>query len=369
MSQPRDPHAGHDHDHDHDHGHGHGHDHGHSHDHGHDHAHAPAAAAKAKPAAKAHSHDHRHGHGLSHGHGHGHGHGHHHGSSNETRLRWALIITAVFCVVEVVGGVISGSLALIADAVHMLTDAGSLLLALVALRIAKKPADALFSYGRARYEVLAAFVNGLALLVLSGWIVVESIQRLIVPEPVIGSTMLLVALLGFAANLVSFLVLRDGEDSLNLRGAMLHVLGDLLGSAAAAAAAVAIMLTGWTPIDPILSGFVALLILKGGWRVTRESAHILLEGAPHDLDAETVALDLAASVPGVTGIHHLHAWSLTDKHPVMTMHAVLAEGTDRDAALSAIQQRLHARYGDVHATVQIEQVACAGGGCGGVTPH
>jgi len=327
MGQHHD-HAGHDHDH---------------HDHGHDHAaHAP----------KAHKHDHGHGH-----------HHHHHGSSNETRLTWALAITATFMVVEVIGGWISGSLALIADAVHMLTDAASLALALVALRIAKRPADALFSYGQVRYEVLAAFVNGLALLLLSGWIVFESIQRLLAPAPVIGSTMLLIAVLGFVANLVSFLVLRDGEDTLNLRGAMLHVLGDLLGSAAAIAAALVILATGWTPIDPILSAFVAVLILKGGWRVTRESAHILLEGAPRDLDTGALAHDLAASVPGVTGIHHLHAWSLTDKRPVMTLHAVLDEGTDRDTALGAIQQRLKAQFGDVHATVQIEQVACAGDGC------
>ncbi len=326
----------------------HGHDHGHGdHDH-HDHDHQPAKAKKA------------HGHG--HSHGHSHGHGHHHGSGNETRLSWALAITALFMIVEVGGGLISGSLALIADAVHMLTDSASLLLALFALRIARRPADAMFSYGRARYEVLAAFVNGIALLALSGWIIAESIQRLITPQPVEGQTMLLIAALGFAANLLTFLILRDGEDSLNLRGAMLHVLSDLLGSAAAMAAAVVIILTGWVPIDPILSVFVAVLILRGGWNVTRESAHILLEAAPRDLDTELLALDLAASVPGVTGIHHLHAWSLSDKHPVMTMHAVLAEGTDRDIALGAIQERLKIRFGEVHATVQIEQVPC-GDGC------
>ena len=266
-------------------------------------------------------------------------------------------------VVEVVGGWVSGSLALIADAVHMLTDAASLALALIALRIAKRPADALFSYGQVRYEVLAAFVNGLALLGLSAWIVIESVQRLLTPAPVVAGTMLTIAALGFVANLVSFLVLREGEDTLNLRGAMLHVLGDLLGSAAAMAAALVILATGWTPVDPILSAFVALLIVRGGWRVTRESAHILLEGAPRDLDTGALAHDLAASVPGVAGIHHLHAWSLTDKRPVMTLHAVLDEGTDRDVALGAIQQRLKAQFGDVHATVQIERVACGGGDC------
>jgi cobalt-zinc-cadmium efflux system protein len=315
-----------------------------------------------------HDHDHDHGHTHDHGHGHGHAHHHHHGSSSQTRLSWALAITASFMVVELAGGWISGSLALIADAIHMLTDAASLALALVALRVAQRPASALFSYGQARYEVLAAFVNGLALLGLSAWIVVESVQRLLAPAPVIGTTMLVIAVLGFLANLAAFFVLRDGEDTLNMRGALLHVLGDLLGSAAAIAAALVILATGWTPVDPILSAFVALLILRGGWRVTRESAHILLEGAPADLDAERIADDLASAVPGVAGIHHLHAWSLTDRRPVMTMHAVLADGTDRDVALYAIQARLKARYGDVHATVQIERQTCDDG-CGGSAVH
>lgn len=265
--------------------------------------------------------------------------------------------------VEAIGGFIAGSLALVADAVHMLTDAASLLLALLALRYAKRPADALFSYGRARYEVLAAFVNGLALLLLSGWIIVESVQRLLSPEAVDGKVMLIVAGLGFAANLVSFLVLRDGEDSMNMRGAVLHVLGDLLGSAAAMVAAVIILFSGWTAIDPILSAVVAALILRGGWQITRQSAHILLEGAPSDFDDQRLQADLAANVPGVTGIHHLHCWSLTDARPILTLHAVLAEGTDRDRALDAIQQRLRDEFGVAHATVQLEREACAGHDC------
>ncbi|GAC1628489.1 MAG: cation diffusion facilitator family transporter [Nevskia sp.] len=342
---------------------------------GHDHAHAghvghdPGRATPARdPGACAddHAHGHDHGHG---GHGH-HGHHHHHGSSNEARLRWALIITAVFMLVEAIGGYIAGSLALVADAVHMLTDAASLLLALFALRFAQRPADALFSYGRARYEVLAAFVNGLALLLLSGWIIAESTQRLIAPEPVQGKVMLIVAALGFAANFVSFLVLRDGSDSMNMRGAILHVLGDLLGSAAAMVAAVLILYTGWTPIDPILSAIVAALILRGGWRITRQSAHILLEGTPDGFDDETVAADLAIHIAGVTGIHHLHAWSLTDQKPMLTMHAVLSDGTDRDVALEAIQARLREKFGVAHATVQIEREACAGHDChDSVRPH
>ena len=265
--------------------------------------------------------------------------------------------------VEAIGGTLAGSLALVADAVHMLTDAASLLLALFALRFAKRPADALFSYGRARYEVLAAFVNGLALLLLSGWIIVESVQRLLAPQPIQGEMMLIVAALGFTANLISFLVLRDGSDSMNMRGALLHVIGDLLGSGAAMVAAALIIATGWTPIDPILSAIVAGLILKGGWQITRQSAHILLEGTPDGLDHQTLASDLSAHVSGVTGIHHLHAWSLTDEKPMLTMHAVLREGADRDHALDAIQTRLREKFGVAHATVQIEREACAGDDC------
>ena len=348
MASPSQDHA-HDHD-DHAHeGHGHaGHDHGHG-DHGH------RAPAKSVTAAAKHEH-----------HGHGHGHHHDHRGSSEGKLRIALGITAVFTLVELIGGFIAGSLALVADSVHMLTDAASLLLALLALQVARRPADARFSYGRGRYEVLAAFVNGLALLVLSGWIIVEAVQRLIHPETVHAQTMLVVAGLGFVANLVTFLVLRERDDhahNLNMRGAVLHVLSDLLGSAAAMVAAVLIMVSGVQALDPALSAVVAALILKGGWRVTRESAHILLEGTPQDVDAADLATDLTASIDGVTGIHHLHAWSLTDRRPAMTMHAVLAAGTDRDQALAAIQARLRQRFGEVHATVQIEQAACASDGC------
>jgi cobalt-zinc-cadmium efflux system protein len=327
------------------------HDHDHDHDHGHDH----------KPG---HGHDHK-----DHDHG---GHNHIH-TTNETRLRIALAITLLFMVVEVVGGLVAGSLALIADAVHMLTDGASLLLALFALRAGRRPADATYSYGHHRYEVLAAFVNGLALLGLSGWIVVESVLRLWHPEPVLAKTMFIVATLGFAANLVSFLVLRDGEESLNMRGAVIHVMGDLLGSAAAMVAAVAIYFTSWTPIDPVLSAFVALLILRGGWRITRQSARILLEGAPSGLDPAEVTAHLLKEVPALRGVHHLHIWSLTDARPMMTLHAQLDDSADADATLRTISKQLAEQFGVVHVTVQIEQADCADPvlehGCHGHAKH
>ena len=326
-------------------GHAHDHDHDPNHDHGH-HDHAPA-----RPALKnQHHHDH-------HGHDH-HGH-HHHGSANENRLRIALIITATFMLVEAVGGFVAGSLALVADAAHMLTDAASLLLALFAQRVARRPADLAYSYGRQRYEVLAAFVNGLALLAISTWIVIESARRLMQPQSVQSHTMLVIAVIGLLANLGSFLVLRDGsEDSINVRGAVLHVLSDMLGSAAAIVAALVIMGSGFTPIDPLLSALVAVLIVRGGWRITRQSAHILLEGAPADLQMPAVSADLVGSIAGVRDIHHMHIWSLTDERPIMTLHAVIDDGANQDAALAAIQTRLRDNFGVAHATVQIERANC-----------
>ncbi|WP_029922337.1 cation diffusion facilitator family transporter [Nevskia soli] len=316
-------------------------DHAHDHDHDHDHGHAH------KPGKK-----------KGHDHGHGHHHGHAHGSSNERRLTWALILVGVFMVVEVVGGILAHSLALIADAGHMLTDSASLVLALFALRVGRRPADETYSYGRQRYEVLAAFVNGLVLLALSVWILIESARRLFEPQTVQGPVMLVVAGVGLLANIATFLILRDGEDNLNMRSAVLHVLGDLLASVAAMVAALVIIYTHWMPIDPLLSALVSLLILRGGWRVTRESAHILLEGTPPGIEIEEVSADVIAQVPGVSGVHHLHVWSLTDAKPMMTLHAVIAEETNQDTVLAAIQKRLSERFGVVHATVQIERGGC-----------
>ena len=334
------------------HEHKHGHDHGHGHEHEAEHQHGHATRG---------GHDHAEHSGHDH-HGHDHGHHHHGRGSSEARLSWALGITAVFMAVEAIGGFIAGSLALLADATHMLTDAASLVLALMALRVAKRPADDVYSYGHHRYEVLAAFVNGLALLALSAWIVVEAVHRLLAPQAVQGKVMLLVAGLGLAANLAGFLVLRGSHDhGLNMRSAVLHVFSDLLGSAAAMVAAGVILYSGWTPIDPLLSILVSVLILLGGWRITRQSAHILLEGVPPGFDVAEVGADVSHHVPGVSGVHHVHVWSLTDAKPMMTLHAVLEEGADRDAALPAIQARLRERFGVAHATVQIERAGCGPG--------
>jgi cobalt-zinc-cadmium efflux system protein len=271
-------------------------------------------------------------------------------------VRLALVLTAGFMLVEVAGGILSGSLALLADAGHMLTDTGALALALYALRMSARPATPQRSFGHHRHQVLAAFINGGVLIGVAAWIVIEAVRRLASPEPVLGGPMLAVAGAGLAVNVIAYLVLHGGSrGNLNLEGASLHVLSDLLGSVAAIAAAGVILITGWTPIDPILSVLVALLILRGAWRLAGRSWHVLMEGAPPGFDVARLRGDLIAAVPGVTDIHHVHAWSLTPERPLITLHARIAPGADHDAVLAALQQVLSQRFGFGHATIQVER--------------
>lgn len=312
--------------------------------------------------------EHHAAHGHSHGTGHSHDHAHDHGNASETRLRWAFAIIVTFMGVEAVGGVLAHSLALIADAGHMFADAGALALSIAALRMSRRPANHRYSYGHERYQVLAAFVNGLTLLLLSVWIVYEAVLRLLAPEIVAGWTMLIVATLGLAANVAAFLVL-SGTGGLNERGALAHVFGDLLGSAAAMAAAVVILASGWMPVDPLLSILVSLLILRSGWRITRESAHVLLEGTPEGFDVSRVEVELVGQVPGVCGVHHVHAWSLNGEQPMLTLHAEIEDGFDRHVILGAIHQRLSDRLGVSHVTVQIEEGHCVQASCADPALH
>jgi cobalt-zinc-cadmium efflux system protein len=310
-----------------------------------------------------------------HGPGHGHDHDHHrlehdthhrraHGSgASETALLWALWITAGFMIAEAIGGWIAGSLALMADAAHMLADAGALAMSYAAVRAASRPASELMSYGHHRWQVLAAFVNGLALLVLSVWIVIEAAHRLMAPAVIQPQIMMAVAGLGVVANLVSYFALSRGERTLNVRSALLHVAADVLGNIGALLAGLLIFLAHWTPIDPILSLITALLIVRGGYRVTRESAHILLEGTPAAFDAAAVEQQIKAAVPTVAAVHHVHVWSLTDERPMMTLHVVLRAGADPTACLAGVQGVLRAQLNIVHATVQIETAPC-GDDCG-----
>lgn len=277
------------------------------------------------------------------------------------RLGLALVLTATFALVELVGGLISGSLALIADAGHMVTDAMALALAWMAARVAARPADSRRSYGYHRFQIVAALVNGLTLIVIVGWILLEALERLMTPVEVTADVMLVIAAVGLAVNVVVFLVLHGGSrHNLNLHGALLHVLGDLLGSVAAIVAGVVILGTGWMPIDPLLSLVVAALILRSAWSLVKRSAHILLEGTPEWLDVTAMRRELADALPAVRDVHHLHVWSLTPARLMATMHVTLAQRSgDPTAVIRELKRRLRRDYGIDHSTIEIEYEDCA----------
>jgi len=287
--------------------------------------------------------------------------GHNHNRGNVRRIKVALFLTGTFMLVEVVGGILSGSLALLADAGHMLTDTMALALAVLAFRVSERPADAKRSFGYQRFQILAAFVNGLSLLAIVGWILFEAVSRLIDPPAVIGSTMLVVATAGLAVNIVAFAILHGGDqENLNIRGAALHVLGDLLGSLAAIVAALIIIYTGWMPIDPILSVLVAGLIFRSAWQLVRRSAHILLEGAPEWLDIDDMQDKIVTAVPAVSEIHHVHVWGLTPQHLMLTMHVVLAEATDDSTSIvREVKRSLNEHFAIAHSTIEVEFQDCA----------
>ncbi|HUV33090.1 MAG TPA: cation diffusion facilitator family transporter [Devosiaceae bacterium] len=290
-----------------------------------------------------------------------HDHSHAHATSaTGPRLGLAALLTGGFMLAEIAGGVLSGSLALIADAGHMVTDFAALALAWFAARLAVRPADWKRTYGFDRFSVLVAFVNGIALFVIAGLIVVEAARRLFEPVEVAGPLMLVVAAAGLGVNIAAFLILRGADQrNLNVRGAAIHVMGDLLGSLAAILAAVIIVFTGWSMADPLLSAAVAVLIVRSAWIVVRDAAAILLEAAPADFDSRRIAADLVANVPGVEGIHHVHAWSISEQRPMLTLHARAAAGPRPEAVAAAVKQRLRDHFGIGHATVEVEFHDCA----------
>jgi cobalt-zinc-cadmium efflux system protein len=270
-----------------------------------------------------------------------------------------MLLTGGFMAVEVAGGFLSGSLALLADAGHMLTDAAALFFAWLAFRLARRPADPRRSYGYHRFQILAAFLNGVVLIAIVAWIAIEAVQRLRAPVEILGPVMLAVAGLGLVVNLICFAILHGGSrENLNMRGALLHVFGDLLGSLAAIVAAVVIIASGWTPIDPLLSMLVALLILRSAWLLVRQSAHVLLEGTPAEIDVPQLKNALVESVAEVDDVHHVHIWTLASGKLVMTLHAHVCEGADAEAALRTILSVCRERFGVTHVTVQIEHGPC-----------
>ena len=277
----------------------------------------------------------------------------HRGESRATlRALWiALLLTGSFAIVEAVGGWLAGSLALISDAGHMVTDAASFVVALIAAAMTARPPSRRASYGYARAEVLAAFVNALAMLALIVWIAVEAVHRLLLPTPVSGPTVMVVAAAGLAVNLVVAWMLSRGARGINARGALLHVFGDLLGSVAALIAGAVVYRTGWTPIDPILSLVVALLILRSTLALLKESTGVLMEGVPAHLSYDAVGRALAA-LPGVSGVHDLHVWHMSAERVALSAHLTLVDGAAWPRSLAAAQRMLAQDYGIDHVTLQ-----------------
>jgi cobalt-zinc-cadmium efflux system protein len=296
---------------------------------------------------------------------HAHDHDHHHAhGADSRRLGWALVVTAGFMVLEVAGGWLAGSLALLADAGHMLTDTAALLLAWVAARLAEQPAGPGRTYGYHRAQVLAAFVNALALFVVVAWIGYEALQRLHEPRPVAGGTMLGIAVAGLAANLLVYYLLEHGAKSnLNVNAARLHVFGDMLGSIGAAIAAVVILATGWTPIDPILSVLMAVLIVRSAWHTLRDSTHILMENTPENVDLAALRAALMTAVPGIRDVHDVHCWSLTSGQTMLSLHVALGRNADAEAVLNHAKRVLAEDFDVAHSALQIERGDCPDEAC------
>lgn len=286
----------------------------------------------------------------------------HHDRTGTRRLGIALWLTAGFMVAEAAGGYLAGSLALLADAGHMLTDTAALAMAFLAARLSARPADARRSYGYERVRVLAALVNSLALLALVAWLLIEAVQRLFAPQSVNAPLMLVIAVLGAVLNLGVAYLLHQGpghDHDINLSAAYAHVLSDLAGSLAATVAAILILLTGWTRADPLLSLFIAALIARMALRLLRRSAHILMEGTPEGIDTRRLAEGLGREVSGIDDVHHVHAWSLGSSHVLVTLHARLSPGHPADRALGDIKAWLLRHYAVRHSTIQLEEGRCA----------
>ncbi|WP_409304476.1 cation diffusion facilitator family transporter [Peribacillus sp. SCS-155] len=294
-----------------------------------------------------------HHHGHSHEHGHGH---HHHHSSNKKALLASFILIASFMVIEVIGGLYTNSLALLSDAGHMLSDAAALGLSYVAILLGERKATKSKSYGYRRFEIIAASINGLTLIAISIYIFYEAFHRMIQPPEVQSLGMLSISILGLVVNIIAAWILMKGDkdENLNVRSAFLHVMGDMLGSIGAIGASLLIYFFNWGIADPIASIIVAVLIVISGWRVTRESFHILMEGTPSQIDMKEVKSALL-EIPRVCGVHDLHIWTITSGFPTLSCHVVIGNGAAHDDILRKAQSLLHDQYGIEHSTIQVEQ--------------
>jgi cobalt-zinc-cadmium efflux system protein len=292
----------------------------------------------------------------AHDHAPGHSHVHEANAENRRALTAVLILTALFTVVEVVGGLITGSLALLADAGHMLSDVAALGVALFAFWLSGRPATPDRSFGYKRAEVLAALANGLALVVVSIWIFFEAYRRFFDPPEILGAPMLLVAVIGLIVNIVGASILaRSSDGNLNTRGAMRHVIADALGSAGVIAAAGIIVLTGWTYADPIMSVLIGVLVLASSYGLLRDSLNVLLEATPRGIDANAVG-NRMVSVPGVTEVHDLHIWTITSGFPALAAHVLVGADEDCHARRRDLERLLSRDFGIAHTTLQIDHV-------------
>jgi cobalt-zinc-cadmium efflux system protein len=284
------------------------------------------------------------------------GHSHDHGNADRRALAIVFVLTAGFMVVEVIGGLLTGSLALLADAGHMLSDAVSLGIALFAVWLAAKPATPQRSFGYKRAEILAALFNGVTLVAISVWIFYEAYRRLSEPPEILGGPMLAVAVVGLLVNVAGAAILaRSGGESLNVQGALRHVLADVAGSVGAIAASVVIITTGWVYADPLISALIGLLVLGSSWKLLRDSVNVLLEQAPRGLDAEEVGTSMVG-VPGVEEIHDLHVWTITSGFPALAAHVLVGRNQDCHARRRDLEKLLANEFGIEHTTLQVDHV-------------
>lgn len=288
------------------------------------------------------------------GHSHDHDHAGHSGSGNRTRLAITLALVVTYMVAEVVGGLLTNSLALLADAGHMLSDAAALALALFAIWFARRPATASHTFGYYRTEILAALVNGATLVAIAIFIFVEAVERLRDPPEVEGGLMMAIAAGGLLVNLAGLFILRGGrEASLNVRGAWLHVFTDMLGSVQALVAGSLILWLGWTWADPLASILIALLVVYSSWTLVEQSVSVLMERAPHNVDVDQLR-EAVLGLDGVVGICDLHVWTVTSSMDSMSAHVVVAEDQVGVDMLRRVRNLVHERFGIDHVTVQLE---------------
>lgn len=284
----------------------------------------------------------------------GHDHDHAHGAASERALWQALALTGSFLVVEVLGALLTGSLALLSDAAHMFTDTAALAIAVAAVRISRRPADARRTYGYYRFEILAAALNAVVLFLVALYILYEAWQRLRVPQEIHALGMLAVAAVGLVVNLIAMRLLAAGKDSsLNVRGAYLEVWSDMLSSLGVIVGAVLVHFAGWTWVDPVIAVAIGLWILPRTWQLLRTSLNILLEGVPDGLELAAIEAALLGT-PGVRGVHDLHVWAITSGKTSLTAHLVLEPGTQPGVVNSAVRQRLAASFDIHHTTLESE---------------